>query len=275
MIKKHGIKISPQQINLLPGESTQVRVVVTLGEPVKVRGIIAKFAGYERTLAKYTTKVNGKTKTKTAEQKHMLCSETFVLQGESKGFLSRSINSIFSIFKGGAGETLPAGEHEFSFEVFIPGDAAPSFYGVKCERQYRIEVRIDVPFKFDSKQNKRLRVLPIESKVELSSVHVVYPDDTGKSLLDRAFGKKVKLNLALDRDQFKPGEKALAMLVVESDDPLEVDGIKATLCGHEKSKTKLHRDSHDHRHELARDRGPENNLKRVDFRVRVGHSGLY
>ena len=257
MIKKHGIKILPEQTNLLPGESTQVQIVVTLDEPLKVRSIVAKFNGYERTLAKYTKKVNGRTKTKTAEQKHMLCSETFVLQGEDKGILSRSFNSILGVFGGGTGETLPAGEHEFSFDVFIPNDAAASFFGVKCERQYRVELRVDIPFKFDLKKNQRLRILPIKSNVETNSVHVIYPDDTGKSLLDRAFGKKVKLNLALDRDQFMPGQKVLSMLVVESDDPLEVNQIKATLCGHESSYAKFHRDSHDHRHELAEIASPE------------------
>ena len=251
MSMKDVIEIVPEKTTLLPGESTQVRVVVKLSQPVNVRGLVAKFQGYERTLAKYETRVNGRTKTKTAEQKTPLCGETFVLHGENKGTLSRCFDSMFRLFGIGSGVEMPAGIHEFSFEISIPDDAAQSFMGVKCERRYRLEVRLDVPLKFDLQKNLGLRVLASESNVEPSSVHVIYPEDTGKSLLDRAFGKKVKLNLALDHDQFTPGQKVLAMLVVESDDPLEVNQIKTTLCGHESSKTKMHRDSHEHRHELA------------------------
>ena len=251
-----SIEVIPERSLLLPGESIQVRVVVKLDVPLKVRCIVAEFEGTERTKADYTKEVNGRRKTVTAKEVNMLCAETFVLFGENKGAMSRLADSAASWFGGGSAEEMAAGEHEYSFQVSIPNDAPPSFVGMRCERGYRVKLRVDVPIKFDPTKTEALRVISNEQVEESKPVHVIYPDDTGKSLLDRAFGKKVRLNLALDQDQLTPGHQVLGMLVVESDDPLEVNQIKASLCGLESVRAEGHSDSHLHRHELAKIESP-------------------
>lgn len=256
------IQILPVQDRLQRGESCPVRILVQFDKPTKVRGIRARFRGAEKTEATYvttTTDSNGqaRTETKTATQYVDIVKNEFLLFGdERKGFFSRLGDSMATWVGGGSAQVID-GEHEFTVNLPVPQVAPASFKGKKCEVFYQLMVSVDLPIKIDWSQTRNFEVVPEPVEFsDTSPVHVVFPDASGRSLWDKAFGKNVKLNLALDRDTLAVGEKAMAMLTVESPEPLKVNKIDATLVGREQARAHGHSDSHSHKYPLGQIESP-------------------
>lgn len=246
--------------NLLSrNEAMPVRVFVNFENATKVRGIHAEFYGAEKTEATYTvttTDSKGKTKTetRTATEYTEIVNEQFLLLGEPrKGFFSRLSDSMATWVGGGSHEVVEPGEHEFALSLKLPHDALASFQGKKCEVSYRLTIRVDLPIKIDWSENQDFVVAPkpVEFK-DTAPVHVVFPDASGRSFWDKTFGKDVKLNLAVDRDTLSIGEKALAMLTVESPEPLKVNKMEINLVGQETTKAQGHPDGHSHTFSLGK-----------------------
>lgn len=245
------IQIVPEEFQLTCGEKTPIHVSIQFDQPTKVRGIHAVFHGAERTEATYTTtstdsKGRTKTETHTAIEYIDICKQEHVLRGDERmGFFSRIGDSLATWVGGGQHEVLEAGEHKFSFDVVVPENSPASFKGNKCSVFYKVEVSVDIPIKFDWSESLDLE-LPVEkpSFQQTSPVHVVFPDESGRSFWDKIFGKPVTLNLALDRDVLSTGETALAMLTVESPEPLQLKKIETTLVGQESSRAQGHSDGY-------------------------------
>ena len=153
---------------------------------------------------------------------------------------------------GGSHELIDAGEHEFSLELEIPEHSPASFTGRKCEVFYRLNVSVDLPIKYDWSQSRDFEVAPNKvSFQDTAPIHVVFPDESGRSFWDKTFGTDVKLNVAVDRDTLSVGEQALAMLTVESPEPLKVDKMEISLVGRETVEAHGHTDNHAHKHSLG------------------------
>ncbi len=243
---------------MTPDEATPIQVVIRFDSATKVRGIHALFHGAERTEATYTvttTDAKGKTRTetRTAVEHVDIVREEFLLFGaRRKGFFSRLGDSMATWFGGGSHQLVEAGEHEFSLTLKIPDRSPTSFKGKKCEVFYRLKVSVDLPIKFDWSASKDFEVTPPKIEYhDTAPVHVVYPDESGRSFWDKTFGKDVKLNVAVDRDTLAVGEQALAMLTVESPEPLTVDRMDVSLVGRESTEAHGHRDSHIYQHSLG------------------------
>lgn len=252
------IEIRSNQDFLSPGEKTPIKVLVRFDKPTKVRGIHALFHGAERTEATYTvtttdSKGRSKTETRTAVEHVDIVKKEFLLQGEErKGFFSRLGDSMATWVGGGTHELIEAGEHEYDLAIEIPDHAPASFKGKKCSVFYRLKVSVDLPIKFDWSQSRDFEVAPKRIEFQdTSPVHVVFPDASGRSFWDKTFGKDVKLNVAVDRDTLTVGEKALAMLTVDSPEPLKVDKMEISLVGRESTKANGHADGHSHKHSLG------------------------
>jgi hypothetical protein len=241
---------------LVPDTDSPVRIIVDFEKPTRVRGIHAAFHAAERTEATYTvTTSDGKgktrTETRTAVEFHDIVHEPFLLFGKRRmGFFSRLIDSLLTWFGRGKHELVERGRKEFEINLKIPPDAPPSFKARKCEVFYRLEVQIDLPIKVDWTKSRSFDVGRQGATDDVNPVHGVFPDQAGRSFWDRTMGKNVTLNLAIDRDSMSPGEQALAMLTVETPEPLNVNGISVELVGTESTTAQGHKDSHIHRHPL-------------------------
>ena len=242
-----------QSPELIPGKPTSVPITIRFDKPTKVRNIIATFHGAIHTQANYTvTKVDSKgrskSETKTAHEYVDIVKEDFLLAGDEKeGFFSRLGDSMATLVGGGEHTVYGPGEEQFTIEICVPDDAPASFTGKKCEIFYRVAVAVDIPIAFDWNEAHEFRVgQPPMSFSEMEPVHVTFPDEEGRSFWDRTFGKPVTLNFATDRNRLSPSETALAMLTVDTPEPLKLTGIQLSMIGLEKSVARNHRDSYSH-----------------------------
>ena len=252
------IQILSDQTLLSRDDEMPVRVLVQFEKPTKVRGIRANFHGAEKTEATYTvtttdSKGQAKTEIRTTTEYVDIVKKEFLLHGEErKGFFSRLGDSMATWFGGGSHDVMEPGEHEFSLNLRIPDNAPASFKGKKCAVFYKVDVSVDLPIKIDWSQTQEFEVA--SEKIEFQDtgpVHVVFPDESGRSFWDNTFGKDVKLNLAIDREKLAIGEQALAMLTVESPEPLKVDKMEIHLVGKESIVAHRHSDSYSHKHSLG------------------------
>lgn len=242
--------------NLARGKENPVQVVINFDQRTKVRGIHATFHAAERTTATYTvtrtdSKGRTKTETRTAVEYIDIAKEEFLLFGDPPlGCLKGMWDAIATLFGGGKHKIVDAGQQHFDLSVQIPESSPPSFKGKKCEVFYRMSVQVDVPVKWDMRDSLDFEVKRLESEFDSNPVHVVFPDDSGRSFWDKLFGKNVTLNLALEKDLLACGEKAMAMLTVETPDPFDVNKISVRLIGRESSFARGHADGYEHAHEL-------------------------
>ena len=257
------IQIISEQSQIVPGQKTPVRVLIHFDKPTKVRGIRALFHGAERTEADYTTTTTDsegrtRTETKTAVSYVDICKEQHLLQGDERmGFFSRIGDSLATWVGGGKHEVVEAGDHEFTLNVEVPANAPASFKGKKCSVFYRVEVSVDIPIRIDWSETLYLEVPPEKPTFqETSPVHVVFPDEQGRSFWDKMFGKPVTLNLAVDRDTLATGDSALAMLTVASPEPLQLKKIDKFLVGQESSRAQGYTDSYSYRIPLGEINSP-------------------
>ena len=249
-----NIRFDIKDLRLEASEKVVVPVVVRFDKPTKVRGIHAEFFGAEKTQAVYTktttdSKGRVKTETHTATEYDEIVKEEFLLMGEErKGFFSRLGDSAATWVGGGSHEIVEAGEHKFPVTIQLPPKARASFKGKKCEVFYRLKVAVDLPIRIDWSEETFFEVvgIPVSPKA-INPVHVVFPDENGRSFWDGVFGKDVTLNLALDRDTLSPGDTALAMLTVETPKPLNVSKIDVNIVGLETTEAHGHHDRYQHR----------------------------
>ncbi len=239
------------------GQANPVKIIVDFDKPTRVRGIHATFHAAEKTVANYTvttTDAKGKTRveTRTAVEYSNIVKETFLLFGNArKGFFSRLLDSLLTWIGRGQHEVVQPGHREFEVNLKIPDQAPASFEGGKCQVFYVLTVQVDLPIKIDWSGKHQFAVGPMGTALDdINPVHVVFPDESGRSFWDRKMGKDVTLNLALDRDTLSAGEKALAMLTVETPEPLKIDEISVFLVGVESTTAQGHKDSHGHNHPL-------------------------
>lgn len=244
------IQIQTTGNTLARGQKSPINVTIQFDKPTKVRGIHAVFHAYEKTSATYTTTStdgngNTKTTTHTATEYVDIAKENILLLGdERKGFFSRIGDSMATWVGGGDHQDIEQGEQTFSFDVEIPADALSSFQGKVCEVVYQVTVTVDVPIKFDWSAAQQFQVLPLPvSFQETKPTHQVFPDASGRSFWDKTFGKDVSLNVAVDRDRFMVGDQAMAMLTVESPEPLTVKKIEVVLVGVESATAQSHNDT--------------------------------
>jgi len=253
-----NIKITPQSESLKPGEKAHFQVAIDFPHSTKVRGIRAEFVGREKASASYTTTETGadgktKTVTKTATEYTDIVKEEFLLLGDpKKGFFGRIGDSMKTAVGGGDHEEVKPGELNFDVEVEIPEDALASFKGKNCEVKYTLAVSVDIPIKFDWNETASVDLPPRPVKFhETDPIHVIFPDDTGRSFWNKKFGKDVRINLAVDRGTLTVGEQALAMLTIETPEPLKVKKIDVTLVGTEATNAHGHSDKAHHRHAIC------------------------
>lgn len=248
------INISFSQQAIYPGSTTQAKIVIDVSKPTKVRNITARLDGFERAKAEYSeTDADGESEKKTARVSVELLKEEFLLTGDKrKGFFGRLGDSASTLVGGGDHELLEPGSYEYNVDLNIPESAPPSIKGKLSSVEYNFSVQVDIPVKIDWKKTISLQVLPVEQTFDQSQpAQASFPDESGRSMWQKAFGKDVTMNLAIDRDCLTAGEQALAMLTVESAEPLKVSKIQIQLVGKESTDVRSRRDSHFHRIKLG------------------------
>ncbi len=252
-----SITLHPEHELLMRGKDLNVRVVINATEEKKIRGIQAKFNGYERTEATYTVtttdhKGRAKTETRTAVEHHYIVQQEFLLAGTAPlGFFSGIGDAVSTMFGGGQNEILPAGEHEFQVTLNVPHDAPATLTGTHCRVAYQLKIHVDIPLAFDKKQTLDFPLTASEKKLaDAEPAHVVYPDEAGRSFWQRTFVKDVTLNLAVDRNQMRAGDLINGMLTIDSAEPLKLNRIRLALVGDENCMAQGHSSSAQHRIEL-------------------------
>lgn len=237
---------------LIPGETVTVPIAINLEKRSKIKNITARFHAAERSEAQYTetsTDSDGdrKTETKTAVEYNHIVDEQFLLTGEEPMGCMASIGDFFaSLIGAGKGEYLEAGRHEYSVTFKIPDDAPPSMDGQKCEIFYKLSARVNRPLAVDFREEKAFEVAPTIEMIQGEPAVAYYPDDTGRSFWDKAFGKDARLTLAVRSDVATPGDKIIALFQADTDSPIKIRSATARLVCVENTRADGHTDSHTH-----------------------------
>jgi hypothetical protein len=247
------IRIQPPSEQIVRGKPMTIPVIVKLDEPLKVRGIHAKFHGAEETKAVYTTtSTNSKgqvtTQTHTAVEHVDITTQAHLMSGNERlGFFGNVSDAVATIFGGGKHETMQAGEYPFDIEVSIPADAPPTHVGKKTRVFYELSLQIDVPLASDLKATQSFDLVPLSTlAADTTPVRTRYPDDAGRGLIDSLFGPDVRIEMGLAADTFRPGELIEGIFCVETDKPLNCRSIRVRLVGIENSKAHGHTNRYVH-----------------------------
>lgn len=234
---------------LYPGSKFQAQININVTKPTKVRNITATFHGFERAKASYTTtNADGDSDQKTATEVVEIMKDDFLLFGsQRKGFFGRLGDSASTLVGGGDHELLKPGTYEYTVDLEIPESAPPSIKGNLASVQYDLKINVDIPVKIDWGKTVTLPVFPVPVDFSQSQpAQAIFPDESGRSIWQKTFGKAVTMNLAIDRDTLTAGTQALAMLTVESPEPVKVNKIEIRLAGIESTDVNGHRDSTPH-----------------------------
>lgn len=240
------VRIEIENSTVLPGESTQAKVFVTIEKSTRVRNITARFYGYEEVEATVTERdSDGDSKTVTRTERTTIVDETFLLLGdERKGFFGRLADSASTIMGGGDHEVLEPGEYEYTVDLAVPESATASGKSDLFRVEYSLQASVDLPIKIDWSAKETITVPLPEARFEDSQpAHTTFPDASGRSLWQKTFGKEVTLNLALDRDRMVAGQRVTGMLTIESPEPLNIKKVVVRLAGTETSNVRGDRDS--------------------------------
>lgn len=245
------IRISPPSDELTPGNPTRIPIVVVIDQPLKVRGVHAKFHGAEETKATYST-YNAATKTTTTHTavEHVdIVKSEYVLSGrEQKGAFGNVTDAFATLFGGGDHDVLQPGEYPFEIEVRLPDDARDSFEGKKCRVFYELLVWIDIPVWPDTKAEHSFSVRSAASPGDLrhGPVRTRYPDDQQQGFFDSLFGPDITVEAAVADGAVREGDTIEGLFVIESSKPLSYRSISVRLVASETTKAKKHSDGYRH-----------------------------
>ena len=272
------IEIQVEEGFLPRGRTITVPIVVKLEQTMRARGIYATFHAAEETKATYTetTRVNGKTRTrrKTATQTVDIVRSDFLLDGHERlGCFAGLMDSFSGLFGGGKRVTYQPGEQHFEIEIEIPENSPQSFRGERCRVYYEITANVDRPLCTDVVGKVSLHVDRVIDIPPANPVVVHYPEGGGRGFLDKAFGKDVRMSLALDSDSLTVGDHVKGLFQAEADSEINMKSAKVRLVCEEKATANGHSDSH--RHELQATQIPiQEHLmdfsEQFDFIVDVG-----
>lgn len=244
------ISFSAPSEELTRGQLVHVPIVLRLESPIKVRGIHAHFHGAEETKATYTTtSTSGKgqvtTTTHTAVQHVTIVEKEHLLAGrERAGFFANLGDAICVLFGFGKHRVMPPGEYEYAVEVEIPADAPATHAGDRSRVFYELTCLIDIPLGRDLKEVYSFHVAQDPPEITANSVRVQYPDDEGRGFWDKLFGPSVRIELAVAKGVLSRDGTVAGICQIETDQPLEVQAIRARLVGHESSQAQGHSDAH-------------------------------
>lgn len=247
------IRILPPSETLVRDQSVTIPIQLVLDQPLKVRGIHARFFGAEETKATYTTtstdsKGNVRTQHHTAVQHHAIVEQSWILQGhERKGVLGNMSDAVATMFGGGQHQVLAAGEYPFEVTIAIPTDAPATHTGQKTRVFYELTVSVDVPLARDLSAQQSLSVARATAEaLDIDSVRVQYPGEAGRGFIDKMFGPDVRIDLALAADHYTLGETIEGMFRIDVPDRVACRAIRARLVGIETTQAHGHRDSYTH-----------------------------
>jgi len=170
------------------------------------------------------------------------------------------------------------GQYDFPIEINVPENCPPTFKGKKSSVFYRLEVRVDVPVWPDPKQDHNFQVLNLPQVIDAKPVRIRHPDPTnGRGFWDKMFGKDIKADVALDRDDLVAGDTFAGMLHLEPNEPIRLDGIIVGLIGEERTIAHGHRDRYSHVYEFPVIETPNNLASPLtrEFEFVVPDLGLY
>lgn len=250
------IRIAPPVEQLTRGETLRVPITLSLEQPLKVRGIHARFHGAEETKAVYTTTTtDGKghvtTHTHTAIEHVDIVNLPFLLAGNQKlGFMGNLGDAAATLLGGGKHERMSPGEYLYAVEFAIPDNAPPTHVGQKTRVFYELSVQVDIPLAADLKATHAFPLLPLPSAPEeIVPVRTRYPEDAGRGYIDAIFAPNVRIEMALAANQVRLGEPIMGIVVVETPKPVNCSAVKVRLVGTESSQAQGHHDSYAHQGE--------------------------
>jgi hypothetical protein len=243
------IRIEPEMQQLTRGEALRVPIMLTLEQPLKVRGVRARFHGAEETKAEYTTtstdsKGHVQTHKHTAVEQIDIVKQDHLLAGNPKlGFFGNLQDAAATLVGGGKHEVMMPGEYAYSIEVAIPADASATHKGQKTRVFYELSVEVDVPLARDLRATQSFEVLPLPNEQEPQPVVARYPDEAGRGWFDSMFGANVRIEMALASDRCRLGESIDGIVVIDTEKDLSCRAIRARLVAYERSQAQGHNDS--------------------------------
>jgi len=225
------------------GDSITANIVLQIDRSVRYRNITAKFLGAEKAKVEVQDSKREGNSTETITRTNRIVEEAYLLAGEEpRGFIGEWIDSIRTMFGGGAAATLDSGEHRFSVTLTIPEHALPTHKGRYSEVFYRLSIRLDQPLKMDSVFDIDLTVVPERSR-SLGSVTAYYPDeDTGT--IQRTLSRDIRAIATLEERLLHSGDIVRGSLQIEADEPLHCKGISVCLLSEERVEIRRDRELH-------------------------------
>lgn len=200
------LEITLEKNVYFPGEEVRGKVTLRIDKPVKLRNILLEIRGLEKTCVGVEEEdpfddEDGSTYTRYHSTNYVIDLRTHLAEG---------------------GE-LPPGEHTYPIHFQVPPNAVPTYSGTNTTVSYLIKARVDIPWWFDVKTQKSLRVQldpdivrKMGKKRSAASKHFIRRHDALSLPQDYQDVEKPKpgLLVELDKDVYFAGEQIFGRMTI-------------------------------------------------------------
>ncbi len=217
----HQISISLDKTDYTGGDTVTGKLVLTLEQPILVRGVRLRFHGYERAFWTSGVERGGPA---LAETKDYFDDELTVFGEPSMGLEQTMADAIKGLFSNEHYSTLDAGLHEYAFQYQLPADLPPDFdAGTPTEIAYTITGFADIPLRIDLSCTRRLTIYQSHREDDIHPV---------STTADKSFmlsDGEVSVGGTVDRNIFFPGDTVSGTATIGNDTDKAVDALIVSL----------------------------------------------
>lgn len=212
-----------------PGEKVDGSLVLELTKNIKVKDAIVAIYGNEHTHITRTRSCGKHTQTVTY-------TEDAEIIDESQKLISQ-FDKTYQLdpYSKGKKTVLPTGQHVFKFSFQLPDDATPAYDGEHAEVNYEISAKIDTPWWFDLKGEKKFYVIPGDKQVQEMTKKLIQKKSSN-SLLPQMLSPDVDLKVELENAELKREEYIKGKVIVINKSGKEIRNILLELYANEHAK---------------------------------------
>jgi len=219
----NNIIISLPKEDYTGGEVVEGEVIVTLEQPLPVRGIRLSYAGYEKSL---WSEGSGKHRRTYSERKDHFAEEITLFGRPRLELGDLMADSLRGLFSKEHYETHPAGTHRYPFACTLPLDLPGDYQSAesRSEIKYAIKATVDLPLKFDLSAEQSFTVY---ERRNLDCLVPVSARERKAFLFDSDAFLEAEVQLA--KDHFFLGETLLCRLDVQNHSQKKIDAVQLAL----------------------------------------------
>jgi len=209
------LQIRTERKNYYPGEEVRGAVDFTTQDPVKIRGITLVLQGVERTYVLVSSMDND------VDNRKVFKKQKVTISGKQK---------------------LSPGTHTFHFKFRINTNAIPSHNGQNAKISYVLIANVDVPWAFDVKKQKSIRIFYPRDIVDKNAMAVSTTDVSESSIhkvvdfLIPGEQKAIEVTVSLPRNCYFTGEEITGTVLISNPERRSMRTLRSTLRAKEIAK---------------------------------------